>query len=1352
MEIIVGIKMALDLFKCGNVAYKWIVELEPTLDRAYNDALTEWAKNEGVRSSFARKQFSTMNQFYDYITKPNMVVSEVSSLFPLIEKMLKRDTVTYTIIIEHIVKENLNISRDIKEITSHNSNKLDELQIQVSELPQIISKLLEDYKVQNINSATLPQTKYIDIDNYITRSVRDYNKWDFNTLFNINKRAPKPLYSYITDEIKHIVLYSDAQIGKTTEIRKLAFDLYNSNIYNPFIFELKRYSSKQLIEGQIKLCNRLSDNKIDVLILDGLDEIADGQRHEAIKEIYSIKENYPELYVVVTCRENFEYSNEIEGFTKLYLNSLSGKDAISFARQNMKNSEVLKFITEIESKEYLEFIHSPFLLIETIDYFKEKSSLPANKATMYDRCIEKSLKAYKEKDAEGDIGAIGAISKMRSMLRRIAFCMVLSQKQEITLEELCIQLEIDAILANELKYISLINAEKDNGDVKISFAHNSFKEHLAATILSERSLNEITNAICYKDTELIKPTMYNTVVSLLSIISNKPDDTELVDWLACDSTRNKILIEFGGEMSNKEQRITIFKSVYAEYKEKGLQYDWSNKLYSDKMLMQFCNTKESIDFLFTELETESTLNINKINALRLLRYANLSLYQGEKGNKIDYLLSICSEKDLDSEHGEYLVYVFKNRYIFELNLTVRVFEKAKNSTNERVRNHLCKMITKSELCDKYIEWVFNNYYMCGNFITLINIEETELKDYFRGLKEPNNIIRAIDYASHHIVESRLWRDEEHIVTILFENLLKFSNENTKTELISNIKLQNYYDLNTIYADGCRMYFENKAIAEEVFTYYLEQVEPLLDNLRKDGSRDMFVKTIVVLAILSTKNRINALLENTDINRRTKDIICNHLHQYQILHPDVRNIIHEFSNYLKGQKTSEEQLQEKIDIMLDTPRFVAEVEQAIDGFDSIDMDFVKDNSFLYKKNPTEAVMSLLRVHQDRKTYIVSTANVHSMIGDVNRLNYYILNSLPYPQNEKRFIYSKQQLERIREIVLCCIDNKFHPQLIKKSILLIVENNLDIGESRLLSLLDYSGVSIGVDETFKYTHKNFINYIASNIDQKKIIVWIKEVLSSGDSKDEDFWYAVTKFITLNCVEELYSEFAAIMSKINNQHFKFKIAIIIVSIGEEGFNLIEESLINHLDESHQLCYFREILFPEKESKVNPDRRKKIKECIENNYEYNHNKDCIRTLISLGSEKGLKWGLEFANEDSSWASKTPFPSLHRYNSQNLDDLLEYFKLGLSLERDENNVQGLLQSVIHSLENIAYESEELRARIYSLFSHAADEYKLPILHRYAESAKIGFYENNSGIMKLTEVNALYNSYNQSVEKTLKVI
>ena len=506
------------------------------------------------------------------------------------------------------------------------------------------------------------------------------------------------------------------------------------------------------------------------------------------------------------------------------------------------------------------------------------------------------------------------------------------------------------------------------------------------------------------------------------------------------------------------------------------------------------------------------------------------------------------------------------------------------------------------------------------------------------------------------------------MTILFDNLLKFSNANTTIELISNIKLRNYYNLDTIYTDtiytdGCREYFETKAIPDDIFRDYLGQVQSLLDNLQKNGNNDLFRKAIVVLAVLATKDRINNLLEDISITKNTKKTICNHLHQYHILYPEVRNLILEFSDDLKGRKTSEEQLQENIDLMLDTLRFVTEVEQAIEGFDSIEMNFRNNPSFYKGNNPSGAVMALLKAHQDRKTYIVSTADVYTTIGDVIKINYYILNNLPHPRETPKFIYSEQQLAIIKEIILCSIDNKFHPQLIKKSIHLIAENNLDIGESRLLALLDYSDTSIGVDEIFKYTHKNFINYIASNVEHKKIIVWIKEMLSSGDSKNEDFWYAVTKFITFNYIEELYSEFAAIMSRIDNQGFKCKIAIIIAYIGEEGLNLIEESLINNLEAPYQLHYFSEILSTEKESKVKFDRRKEIRKYIENNYEHNFDEECLRILISLGSDKGLKWGLVYVKSNPKWINKKFFPSLHMYNSQNLDDLLEYFKLGLSLD-----------------------------------------------------------------------------------------
>ncbi|MFR9495391.1 MAG: hypothetical protein SNG81_03325 [Rikenellaceae bacterium] len=1185
------------------------------------------------------------------------------------------------------------------------------------------------------NYKHIPKEEYGEIT-YFNRDVHRYvsnNIWD---IYSGKGCMSASLFSFIEDGLKHIILYADAQVGKTTEISHLANQLNNIDNICSHIFNLKQYSTKQTLEEIIDVSNRYVRYKIGVLILDGLDEIPDSSRDEAINEIELIKEHHPDLYIIVTCRSNFEYSNELNGFSKLYLNQLNWNEAKLFAEFSLSGDLLRSFVSEVETQEYYEFTRTPFLLNETIEYFKETNSLPSNKSAIYERCIDKALLEYKSKCLKSDFRIIG---KMRNALERIAFCMVLAQKQELTYDEICDQIDISETVANQLKFISLINISSNNGEERVSFVHNSFKEHMAAMILSKQTIDDIKIAICYNGTELIKPTMYNTAISLLSIFSSENSaEIDFVQWLANDSTRNKILVEFGNELTCNSQKFEIFKNIYNEYKGKGLWCEWGTRLGCEKLLMKFCNTKESIDFLFNELDQEATLSINKINALRLLRHANLSLYQQELTDKKDFLLSICSEDVLNLEHGEYLFYVFKNECIFEEKLFAQLFEVSKDSTNKRVRDGLCRMITKLSICDCHIEWIFRDYQKFDHRTTLIGISDDELCDYFKCLTKPTNIVRAIDYACNYIDRNRFsWRTEKSLVEMLFERLIEYGNESTVDILLANLKKYYYYDLPTDYSNGCRMYFSNIGVLEQLSNTYLKVVDQYLNNKSIDNKND-FEAAINVISICCTKIVVDRFLSDSDISDNSKEVLCSHLHQSQMLDSGVLESICNYSDYFKSRKTTEQLHNEKIELLLNTSCFVEDVRKAIEGYDEINLHFENIRTFIQDRNPSPTVIEFLKAFKCKDTYIVKTAMVYEKSGENIWLNYYILSKLPHPRHDKRFKYSKQQLCRLREIVLCSIDSKC---LMEKSILLIAEYKLDIDEDRLISLLAHSDISIAADNSNKFVQTvYFLDYISKNVNHIKIIDWINTILLGAETHSENLWCAIAKFIVSNKINTLYSHFNDIINKSESQEYRFRIIMIVSLLERDGLDLIEQSLISNLSDSYKLYYYREILFPENDSEIKSHKRNEIKEYIENMFEHNLNEDSLNILLSLGSEKGLVWGLCYAKDNPEWISRTYFTSLHRYSEEHIDMLIEYFNLALTVERHKNAIQDFLFSTISVLQHIAYNSEELRDRISTLFANAANEYNMPLLHRYAESTVSGFYENNSGVIALKDALGYFNS------------
>jgi predicted NACHT family NTPase len=131
---------------------------------------------------------------------------------------------------------------------------------------------------------------------------------------NPERYRRQPLIDYLIAESekgKRIVLYSEAQLWKSTELKQLAHETQASELFNTILFELRFYTGGSLLDNS-KLAYLLNESsKRSLLILDGLDEVKDELRLYAINQIEYLSAEYPKLSIVVSCRANFESTNEI---------------------------------------------------------------------------------------------------------------------------------------------------------------------------------------------------------------------------------------------------------------------------------------------------------------------------------------------------------------------------------------------------------------------------------------------------------------------------------------------------------------------------------------------------------------------------------------------------------------------------------------------------------------------------------------------------------------------------------------------------------------------------------------------------------------------------------------------------------------------------------------------------------------------------------------------------------------------------------------------------------------------------------------------------------------------------------
>lgn len=1352
MSIISSISTVVSIIELAYKGYKWVDNLTPQIDRAYANALKRWAPNKGVRSSFAHKQLSTMQELSKYIIDKNSINGEIRLLLEYFEDELKQDSCTYLRIIEIIGQENLVISKSIQGSVYEIAQKMDDVFSRISSQNERTNTLLCNIgeRLDVKQKTTIPPVIYSDVNGYIQRTARVYQTYDINIYLEKNKFDPKPLSQYVIEGDRLIALYSDAQLGKSTELKRLAFELYDSNLYNPFLFNLSQYNGKLSLEELVKISDRFNSEKVDVLILDGLDEVADGNREDLITEIEYIAENHPNLYIIISCRSNFEATNSISGFKKLYLNQLSWDDIEIYIKERCIRYDAL--IHEIQDKQYYEVAFSPFYLNESIKYFQERGELPANKTILYEEFINRCFCI--DNDRKPNKGKIVSLkTKLYPVLRHIAFCMLSSQRQEISADELNSELCITEDIIQQCLGTSLLY---NDGVNNMKFIHNSFKEYIVAKYLSQLSFNQVQSVICYNGTTKIKPTMYNTSVLLLGVI-DKSDElfNSLMSWLINDY--KELLVRCGFEVLDEGQRNQIFRDVYNDYKEKHLWigYDFS------KPLIHFGNTKESLLFLLEQIREEETYSTNMINALNMLKYAKFELMQAEEFEQAKLLLLSVLQKYQDNvEYGSYLCRPFENACFLTAQTISDFFEAIKETTNCNIINYFCTLVCKIDQCDSYADWIFSKMQYVHNYTDECGIGHTVSKDYFirflKNLKSPYNIIKAISCCEDLKECSFSWSNEELWYTSLFANLTKYSEISSPVidEVISIISATEQQKLTLSYCHGYYSFFSARANPNQIFEKHYLIAKQLLKELseEKDEAKWIeFYKSLNVVVILLDNDGLMNILSDDTVDEQIIHWLCNIVMSYPAISGEFISKINSRFEHLNRWKTDwNKRKKEALDILFERDSFTFKVQEVIAEKQKIATD-IDSRRELFSINTNDSVIQFIWWCKEPKKKHVETSVIREKLKDDVEYICFFINQLPIPShsrdNEKITINDTQK-GKLKEIVIFALANPTKFSHIECLIRIIVEYNLVIPDTLLLKLFPYSHMHIAYTRKSKMNSKFhssdiFLDYLGDNISDMQLLdQQIEEWITSIRSSQYQFYQAITEHIVSYRKRHLYKYFKQLLEKSTEYSYRLNIAICITKLGREGVEIVN-GMLNDLNESEKLYYYEHILFPEDKSCIINKERVCICKIIEtrySTYEDRLKEKALRILLNLGSNKALEWGLEYIKLHEEWKYQDHFPSLHKYDSDYIESLSAYFDIATSVTIPKLRIHSMIDSVIYALKVIANESEEMRDKVVGMFKQKADIEDLFYLHRIADETFDKYFETNYGVITLQQASGLYQS------------
>ncbi len=534
----------------------------------------------------------------------------------------------------------------------------------------------------------------------------------------MHQKQSGPLESFFTSRNRKIILFGDAQSGKTSELEHLAevFEKMSSNYVVPFL--LYKYQGDKSLEEQIPIPKLFPEGSRPCFLLDGLDEVKEAWKNKVLSEIVDLSEVFNSACFLITCRTNYESSlrrmKRLHSFLKLRLDGLD----FGFVREyfRLHADEPERLFEQVINYKYGFIRANPFFLKEVVCFFNEKRTLPLNKADIHEYFVDKALDIEAEKHYTNRVSALREKISWESFLGELAFCLVDCQQMEASLADLIGAFPSIADEPLDLSSCPLLRVTKDD---KVSFIHNAFREYLAAVSMKELDFKSIMNVVCYPNTDTLIPSWIQVLMFLLPILKKTESKSydELLSWMLTHYVN--LVVRCGGDFIEESVRTRVFRELY--------QSDWGDT----DTLMRFANTKESIDLVIQQI---------KDGDLRMFRYlsaADLSFRSPEELEWLrDKALEIIEDKDKRDGRDIYDVFYWTSPFENNALKSHRALESLVRISDGTGDDFLCsatmEVIAYLGLEDKYANYIFRNQdfidTICGAFL---------------AFKEEKNIRRAL---------------------------------------------------------------------------------------------------------------------------------------------------------------------------------------------------------------------------------------------------------------------------------------------------------------------------------------------------------------------------------------------------------------------------------------------------------------------------------------------------------------------------------------------------------------------------------------------------------------------------------
>ena len=305
------------------------------VEECYGNALKKWADGNEIRERLASKKYLSISQLRDLYTATKWKSDAIA---------LKRLT--------YLWAEELQNDKECSLYIEENQD------ITNNEVPVIYQNYASNTISQCIHRGRYDHN---EVDVYIRRYCSlEQEHIDFlDYLFEHSEKLT--LADFVVGiqntSSNKFILYSSAQTGKTTELKQLCWELQQSGIFLPLLFEVRL--NTHLKREQLPNVQYVEGKEI-VVVIDALDEVNGIVYNDLLKEIEGYSFDHPKTKIVLSCRSNYRYENQLNQFTKLYLNELSTNDIKTHIVNTISGNNRLYNI--LVNKQLIDFAKNPFFL------------------------------------------------------------------------------------------------------------------------------------------------------------------------------------------------------------------------------------------------------------------------------------------------------------------------------------------------------------------------------------------------------------------------------------------------------------------------------------------------------------------------------------------------------------------------------------------------------------------------------------------------------------------------------------------------------------------------------------------------------------------------------------------------------------------------------------------------------------------------------------------------------------------------------------------------------------------------------------------------------------------------------